>query len=51
MLSSNIWTKIGLVNGLIGTVVDLTWELEQDPNTSLPFAILMQTRGYGGWPR
>ena len=48
MLSSNIWTEIGLVNGLMGTVVDLTWELEQDPNTSLPFAILIAFDDYSG---
>jgi hypothetical protein len=46
MLSSNLWTEIRLVNGLIGIVVDLTWELGQDPNTSLPFAILIAFDGY-----
>jgi hypothetical protein len=48
MLSSNIWTEIGLVNGSMGTVVDLTWELGQDPNTSLPFAVLITFDGYSG---
>ena len=48
MLSSNIWTEIGLVNGSMGTVVDLTWELGQDPNTSLPFAVLIAFDGYSG---
>jgi hypothetical protein len=46
MLSSNLWTEIGLVNGSMGTVVDLTWELGQDPNTSLPFAILIAFDDY-----
>jgi hypothetical protein len=48
MLSSNLWTEIGLVNGSMGTVVDLTWELGQDPNTSLPFAILIAFDNYSG---
>lgn len=46
MLSSKIWTEIGLVNGSMGTVVDLTWELGQDPNTSLPFAVLIAFNRY-----
>jgi hypothetical protein len=48
MLSSNLWTEIRLVNGSMGTVVDLTWELGQDPNTSLPFAILIAFDDYSG---
>jgi ATP-dependent DNA helicase PIF1 len=48
MLSSNLWTKIGLVNGSIGTVVDITWQQGQDPTTSLPFAVLIQFDGYSG---
>jgi hypothetical protein len=46
MLSSNLWTEIGLVNGSMGTVVDITWELGQDPITSLPFAVLIAFDGY-----
>jgi hypothetical protein len=41
MLSTNLWTDMELVNGSIRTVVDLTWEAGQDPNTTLPFAILI----------
>ena len=41
MLSSNLQTEIGLVNGSIGTVVDITQQLRQDLTTSLPFAILI----------
>jgi ATP-dependent DNA helicase PIF1 len=48
MLSSNLWTEIGLVNGSMGTVVDITWQLGQDPTTSLPFAVLIQFDGYSG---
>jgi ATP-dependent exoDNAse (exonuclease V) alpha subunit len=48
MLSSNLWTEIGLVNGSMGIVVDLTWELGQDPNSSLPFAVLIAFDGYSG---
>jgi hypothetical protein len=41
MLSSNLWTEIRLVNSLIGTVVDITWQSGQDLTTSLPFAVLI----------
>ena len=46
MLSSNLQTKIELVNGSMGIVIDLTQELGQDPNTSLPFAILIAFNSY-----
>ena len=48
MLSSNLWTEIGLVNGSMGTVVDIMWQLGQDPTTSLPFAILIRFDEYSG---
>ncbi len=48
MLSSNLWTEIGLVNGLMGTVVDITWQSGQDPITSLPFAVLIRFDRYSG---
>jgi ATP-dependent exoDNAse (exonuclease V) alpha subunit len=48
MLSSNLWTEIRLVNGLMGMVVDITWELGQVPTTSLPFAVLIAFDGYSG---
>ena len=32
----------------MGTVVDLTWELGPDPNSSLPFAVLIAFDGYSG---
>ena len=48
MLSSNLQTEIGLVNSSIGTVVDITQQLGQDPTTSLPFAVLIQFNEYSG---
>jgi len=48
MLSSNLWTEIGLVNSSMSTVVDITWQPGQDPTTSLPFAVLIQFDGYSG---
>jgi ATP-dependent DNA helicase PIF1 len=32
----------------MGTVVDITWQLGQDPTTSLPFAVLIRFDGYSG---
>jgi ATP-dependent DNA helicase PIF1 len=48
ILSTNLWTDMGLVNGSIETVVDFTREAGQDPNTTLPFAILIRFDKYSG---
>ena len=48
MLTANLWTEIGLVNGSIGTVIDLVWGLEMDPFSSLPLAILIAFDSYSG---
>ena len=46
MLSLNLQTKIGLVNGLMGTVVDIIQQLGQDLTTSLPFAVFIRFNEY-----
>jgi hypothetical protein len=47
MLTSNLWTEIGLVNGSMGTVCDITWNQDRDPST-LPSIILIRFDGYNG---
>jgi ATP-dependent DNA helicase PIF1 len=48
IFSTNLWADIGLVNGLIGIVIDLIWEADQDSNIILPFTILIQFDEYSG---
>jgi ATP-dependent DNA helicase PIF1 len=45
MLTANLWTEIGLVNGSIGSVHDLAWD--QDTST-LPSIVLVKFDEYAG---
>jgi ATP-dependent DNA helicase PIF1 len=50
MLTENLWTGAGLVNGSLGTVRDLAWEEGSDPRTVPPFVVLVQFDRYSGPP-
>jgi len=47
MLTTNLWTEIGLVNGSMGTVRDLEWATGQETST-LPSMVLIQFDEYRG---
>jgi ATP-dependent DNA helicase PIF1 len=46
MLTENLWTERGLVNGALGTVVDLTWSPDADVQNALPLAVLVAFNSY-----
>ena len=48
MLTENLWTGAGLVNGSLGTVRDIAWEEGSDPRTEPPFVVLVQFNKYSG---
>ncbi|KAL8376601.1 hypothetical protein RB595_007618 [Gaeumannomyces hyphopodioides] len=51
MLTDNVWTKAGLVNGASGHVYDLTWAPGVvDPRQEPPFLLLMQVDKYDSPP-
>jgi hypothetical protein len=49
MLTENLWTERGLVNGTIGTVRDIQWvATTMDFRKESPFVILVEFDGYSG---
>jgi len=48
MLTENIWTENGLVNGALGTVRDITWSAGSDWRRDPPFAVLVAFDNYKG---
>ena len=48
MLTANLWTENGLVDGSLGPIRDIVWEEGRDPSKDLPLAIMVEFDSYNG---
>ena len=48
ILTINLWTEVGLVNGFIGSVYDIAWDTGQDPASLMPSLLLIKFDKYTG---
>jgi ATP-dependent DNA helicase PIF1 len=48
ILTTNLWTEIGLVNGLMGTIYNISWDSNQNPNSDLSTRVLISFNDYKG---
>jgi ATP-dependent DNA helicase PIF1 len=48
MLTENLWTENGLVNGALGTVMDILWSQESNCHEDPPLAVMVSFDGYNG---
>jgi ATP-dependent DNA helicase PIF1 len=48
MLTTNLWTEQGLVNGSIGTIHNILWDTDLDPSVTMPSMLLVRFSEYTG---
>jgi ATP-dependent DNA helicase PIF1 len=48
ILTTNLWTEVGLVNGAMGSIHDIAWDTGKDPTASLLSVIMVKFDEYKG---